>query len=184
VGHGWLLDGDVAGESTLTEHWDGTSWRVVPSPNDDRSQRLTDVAAVSSTDVWAVGDDASGLIPEHRDGTRWSIVRPPSPIPDRAYSSQLISVAALGSNDVWAAGWYMPRFTVHPLVEHWNGVSWSLVAAGHRPGANEQLTGVVAIGADDAWAVGSSEGRDLVEPGTARHGLSRSMPLALPDITG
>src|SRR5207248_7564803 len=54
VGYYW--DDDHISIHTLVEHWDGTAWSIVPSPNPvsgDYSQ-LHGVAA-SGTDVWAVG---------------------------------------------------------------------------------------------------------------------------------
>ena len=41
---------------TLVEHWDGRSWQIIPSPSDSRDDILEAVTAVSSTDVWALGD--------------------------------------------------------------------------------------------------------------------------------
>jgi hypothetical protein len=42
--------------STLILHWDGSIWSVVPSPNGGAGDNsLSDVAAVSANDVWAVG---------------------------------------------------------------------------------------------------------------------------------
>ena len=43
-------------QRTLAEHWDGSQWSIVPSPN-DRSMYdvLNGVTAVSTNDVWAVG---------------------------------------------------------------------------------------------------------------------------------
>jgi hypothetical protein len=44
-------------EQTLTEHWDGTSWSVVSSPNVGTGYNyLEGVAAVSANNVWAVGE--------------------------------------------------------------------------------------------------------------------------------
>src|SRR5690348_8460003 len=41
---------------TLTEHWNGSSWTVIPSPNVANTDTLLNsVTAISSTDVWAVG---------------------------------------------------------------------------------------------------------------------------------
>jgi len=41
---------------TLIEHWNGSSWAVVPSPNVGSDNNLLyGVAAVSATDVWSVG---------------------------------------------------------------------------------------------------------------------------------
>jgi hypothetical protein len=40
---------------TLIEHWNGTQWSVVPSPNLMGNNLLRGVAIVSANDVWAVG---------------------------------------------------------------------------------------------------------------------------------
>src|SRR5258705_5065600 len=42
--------------SSLIEHWNGTQWSVVPSPNPSSSLNiLYGVAAVAENDVWTVG---------------------------------------------------------------------------------------------------------------------------------
>jgi hypothetical protein len=43
------------GGGTLTEHWNGTSWTVVPSPAPGADDSLTGVAGRSASDVVAVG---------------------------------------------------------------------------------------------------------------------------------
>jgi len=64
---------------TLVEHWDGTSWSIVTSPNPGTSSNnLNAVAAVSTNDIWAVGASGQPLI-EHWNGTKWSIVQSHSP---------------------------------------------------------------------------------------------------------
>jgi len=48
----------LAGHVTLTEHWNGTAWKRVPSPNpagSGRANSLFGVAATSPTGNWAVG---------------------------------------------------------------------------------------------------------------------------------
>jgi hypothetical protein len=95
-------------EKTLTEHWDGKSWKIVPSPNGGHphsQNELRGVAAVSSTDVWACGtiqDNTLGLINliEHWDGTRWTI----SPVAHGNGFAQLSSMLAFPSGSVYAAG--------------------------------------------------------------------------------
>src|SRR5262249_58571834 len=47
------------------EHWDGTSWSIVPSPDATKSPGLDSflrgIVAISANDIWAVGDaNASG----------------------------------------------------------------------------------------------------------------------------
>jgi hypothetical protein len=72
--------------TALVEHFDGTSWSIVPSPNPEAgivfpgSFGLLAIAAISATDIWAVGtfsDPSSSLdlpLTEHWDGTSWSMV--------------------------------------------------------------------------------------------------------------
>ena len=89
----------------------GPAWSVVPSPNTGASDSLNGVAALSSADVWAVGDSITGThhtLTEHWNGTTWSTV--PSPNLDQ-YSS-LNGIAAISSSDVWAVGY-------GTLIEHW-----------------------------------------------------------------
>ncbi|MBV8487256.1 MAG: hypothetical protein JO161_03145, partial [Planctomycetaceae bacterium] len=74
--------------NTLIEHFDGTSWSVVPSPNPTSSPLgqnvLSGIAAVSASDIWAVGhftDPTSGFertLTEHFDGTSWSVIASPN----------------------------------------------------------------------------------------------------------
>src|SRR5579885_1098423 len=54
------------GNLTLTEHWDGSSWSIVPSPNPGTAtacgaqsyagSSLYGVSAISATEAWAVGE--------------------------------------------------------------------------------------------------------------------------------
>ncbi|MDQ6694890.1 MAG: S-layer homology domain-containing protein, partial [Chloroflexota bacterium] len=107
---------------TLTEHWNGTAWSVVSSPNPGTSfNGLNGVSAVSSTDVWAVGRYSNGstyqTLTEHWDGTAWSTVSSPSP---SASFNSLYGVSALSSTDVWATGYYGGSPT-QTLVVHVTG---------------------------------------------------------------
>ena len=48
---------------TLIERWDGTVWKIVPSPNEgsvNDSNRLRGVVALSPANAWAVGDYDDG----------------------------------------------------------------------------------------------------------------------------
>ena len=78
-------------EETLTLHWDGSRWSVVKNPGlgNSSSNSLSDVAALSASDVWAVGYETdinghSQKLIEHWDGTRWSDVKSPGPATDEA----------------------------------------------------------------------------------------------------
>jgi len=125
-------------EHTLTEHWNGTRWAIVPSPNPPGppANGLAGVSCTSPSDCTAVGaggkhsppgsaDGASTLI-EHWDGTAWSIVPSPSP----SANSNLSKIACTSAADCIAVGGFgnlgnpsSPR----TLIEHWNGTAWSLL---------------------------------------------------------
>lgn len=71
---GWQ-DGEHFGDDqTLVEHWDGTSWTVVPSPSPSVAQ-LSDVSGSSSTDVWGrwLGDQPA-LVPRTDRALGWDAV--------------------------------------------------------------------------------------------------------------
>ena len=157
----WAV-GDVStstgGLKTLIEHWNGTAWSVVSTPNLTPYNALRAVSASSTGDVWAVGNaydaqtDTWKTLTEHWDGTRWKIVSSPS----QGADDYLRAVSARASNDVWFVGEAddpAPNYTPHPLVEHWNGSTWSIVSS--RQGAYT-LYGTVALTATDAWIVGDA----------------------------
>jgi hypothetical protein len=155
----WAVGHSCHARSTLTEHWNGTSWRIVPSPSfatggDGIQNALGGVAAISSSDVWAVGyhtasSGAYKTLIEHWDGLRWSVAPSPSPSATR---NVLNAVAATGPSDVWAVGSMNGSST--SLIEHWNGTSWSVVPSPALP-RGSVLDAVVALSRTDAWAVGS-----------------------------
>jgi hypothetical protein len=101
----------VSVSHTLIEHYNGTSWSVVSSPNVGAGNNvLTGVAAHSATDVWAVGydDDITGSIPVrktvwmHWDGVRWSTF--PSPNVGTSDNWLVGVIAPAGTTDAWAWG--------------------------------------------------------------------------------
>jgi hypothetical protein len=142
-------------ETTLTVHSNGTSWTFVPSPNPPSSKAvLQGVAGVSSNDVWAVGyTDNYQTLTEHWNGTAWTVV----PSPNAGSPNYLYAVTAIASNNVWAVGRIgdtdFPH--VYALIEHWDGISWSVVPnPGGGGSGGTPLYGVAAASANDVWAVG------------------------------
>ena len=145
--------------NTLIEHWDGGAWTMVASPRlgiagGDAWATLGSVAAISSSNVWAVGYQSTGGIQplvEHWNGSSWTVV--PSAGPGGT-TSYLTSVSATGPNDVWAVGGTDPNSN---LIEHWNGTGWSIVAS-PQPARGSGLDSVTALSPTNAWAVGSQRG--------------------------
>src|SRR5205814_10252020 len=59
---------------TLVEHWNGSVWSIIASPNIDANMNnLYDVGVVSANEVWAVGntEDQNGVY-NHTMGLRWN----------------------------------------------------------------------------------------------------------------
>jgi cell division septation protein DedD len=144
---------------TLVIHWDGTQWRVVPSPNISPGNNfLLAVSAVSADDVWVVGEysqsyPVSRILVMHWDGASWSMV----PVPDvGSQSSYLSGVSTVSANDVWAVGSYLGSDSMrHTLVMHWNGASWSVIPSPNAGSGFSWLNSVSAVSTDDVWAVGA-----------------------------
>ena len=109
-----------------------SAFRQATTPNPSGSGNdLSDVAAISSTDVWSVGtDEGDNTIPsktlaEHWNGTGWSIVRTPNAGPGWNFLS---GVSGSSSTDVWAVGRFVRGsvsglvFSSLPPVVPWLGV--------------------------------------------------------------
>ena len=148
------------GSQTLVEHWDGSAWTILTSPNPPGSTdtRLNAVAVLAPNDVWAVGSSYSGnawrTLIEHWDGTSWSVVASPNNGDNHNF---LGGVTALAANNIWAVGSYNDNNNGgQTLVEHWDGVSWSIVESPNRGIYGSSLSGIAAVTPNDIWAVGSS----------------------------
>ncbi len=152
-------------DQTLFEHWDGSAWSVVPSQSLTNGGAKADndlnaVAAVSSTNVWAVGSfvnagDIRQPLIDNWNGTTWT----PSSLPSQGGgNNDLFGVTAIAANDVWAVGYWRPDNTSarQALAWHWNGTAWS---ASFPPGAGSpdysfSLFGVSASAGNNVIAVG------------------------------
>ncbi len=150
---------------TLTQHWDGSAWTVIPSPSNTAVNSVLDGATVTGTHkAWAVGTagcpaDQSRTLTEHWNGSRWSIVASPNGGVTGNHCSTLQAVTAISPSDIWAVGGQAGirnRVAVTvPLIEHWNGASWSIAPA--PKAALGVLESVSATSALDVWAVGAGQ---------------------------
>jgi hypothetical protein len=155
----WAVGSDVngsGGTQTLTEHWNGSSWTAVPSPNPGISNHLFGVDAVSPTNIWAVGDVSSGTGTQtlilHWNGTSWKQVPSLSP----GSFNRLVGTRVVSASDVWAVGFFSRGTGDKTLILHWNGTSWKQVPSPSRggPGSDDDLFSVAALARSNAWAVG------------------------------
>jgi hypothetical protein len=135
----------------LIEHFNGTAWSVVPSPDFGADTFLFGVRAVAPNDAWAVGRIDEVALVEHWDGTAWTRVAIAPP----AGESSLNGVTAAATNDVWVVG--DQGSGTATLAEHWNGAAWSVVPTPNPANATKNaLVSVVPRAANDVWAVGTS----------------------------
>jgi hypothetical protein len=156
---------------TLTEHWDGSSWTVVPSPGSGLRANLLGVSGAAPDDVWAVGFvqemsdvPASNLI-LHWNGSAWREL----PAVDTGISDDsLHAVSAVTPDDAWAVG------TSHDLggplrtvVLHWDGRTWKVVSS-PNVGSGQNILFGVAAGPRVVWAVGRYRREDRTHTLTMR----------------
>jgi uncharacterized membrane protein YgdD (TMEM256/DUF423 family) len=115
-------------DATLMQHWDGSTWSVVPSavPPVGTGSILNGVSCLSAQQCWAVGSagpfgggggsqfQPSSFI-EQWDGSAWSI----DPTPSVTAISLLGSVTCLQATECWAVGASLVGSlgTFQPLVE-------------------------------------------------------------------
>lgn len=135
-----------------------TGWVVKPSPTRGAAT-LSAVAATSRTDVWAVGTyNTSGAyktLIERWNGKRWAIVPSPNPASGFHTTNVLGAVVALTPKNAWAFGFYEKSTTTfRTLIEHWDGVAWSVVPSPNSGQGENTLLGASARSSTDIWAVG------------------------------
>ena len=162
-GLAWAVGYYVSGkfqQQTLIEHFNGSMWSVVPSPSPGALQNiLYGVAAITDSDVWAVGaqQDAAGLwhtLTEHWNGTAWSVV---NAVDNGSNGNQLYAVKALATNNVYAVGQQAgSAFPNEALIEQWNGSTWSVVTSPTDPSASALTLGITAT-ASTLTVVGEQE---------------------------
>ena len=164
----------------LVERWDGTAWHLVtpPMPQGATNGTLSTVARIPGTNqFWAVGGWSKYSVPslpqpllERWNGTTWQLATSPA-LPSGAIGGSWSGVVALSATNAWAVGNYYVRNPVdrHPLISHWDGTRWTIVAS---PNAFGELNSVAAAGATDVRVAGS-----LLTGSDASNGNGRRVPL-------
>jgi hypothetical protein len=143
--------------SLLAESWNGTTWRMVPiqKPGGTHSEQISCATATACMLVstrTTTASDGEQAVTERWNGQRWSIVAARQP----AAFTSLSGVSCPGPRNCTAVG---GRSATHfgadtVLVEHWNGVRWSVetVQGPH----NAFLTSVSCPTTSACTAVGGS----------------------------
>jgi hypothetical protein len=112
---------------TLIEHWNGSQWSIVASPNPTGSifSSLSGISCPTATSCVAVGASEFGNLVEHWNGSRWKI----APTPNGSTSLDGFGFDALsGVSCVTATYCYAVGATEdRPIIERWNGARWGIV---------------------------------------------------------
>jgi len=174
----WAVGGQRSENSeafvSLFEEWTGSAWKAVTGAalgSASTGSSLSDVSGTGPQNVWAVGSNSSssvsGLI-EHWNGTSWSASPTATGEPT---DSTLAAVSADSASDAWAVGESAvsePHNTGRqPLIEHYNGSSWSVVQGAFTGNENDTLIAVDAVSPSDVWALGVAKPRSYSGAGTS-----------------
>lgn len=143
---------------TVTEHWNGRSWALVPSPNAGTLSALSGVAVSGNHQAWAVGGSfarTSRPLVLGWTGHAWQRAATP-----RAANVTLNSVAAVSPAHVWAVGDAGPSGRPRlPYALRWNGHTWSSVPVPAGPARDgRQLISVTVAHGGHLAAVGDNLG--------------------------
>ena len=151
----WAVGFQVMGGSkggavtqTLVEHFNGSQWSVIPSPNVSASYNtLQAIAAVSANDIWAVGyDDTSNGIQQTLilpyNGATWSVF-------PTTNAGVLSGIAAVSASNIYAVG----TSSNGTLIEHYNGTTWKVVPSPNKH-PFDLLRAVAVVSATSIYAVG------------------------------
>ncbi len=102
VGDYWTGTGSTF--DTLTEHWDGKSWKIVASPSFPTSTALWGVTASSANSVWIAGQitSSTGTLILHWNGKKWAREATPDIAGSQNFLNSVTTIP--GSSTLWAVG--------------------------------------------------------------------------------
>ena len=152
-------------QSALIESWNGTSWSIVPTPvpTGTSNSSLDAVSCSAANACTAIGAFTSSIssqtafLAERWNGSTWTASA--VAVPTDYYFGQLSSVSCSGVSTCVAVGSYFSvSYTSQPLVEAWDGASWTVTVLSNAPEAGSALTSVSCATTTTCVAVGSDYG--------------------------
>jgi hypothetical protein len=164
----------------LVERWNGSSWslQAAPNPAEGTAQSaMLSVSCGSATSCLAVGEAASKPVAERWNGSEWLPTSSPA-LPVGAKGAKLASASCGSATSCMAVGdsYESGVGSEKPLVERWNGSSWSIIASPSPSGAKGfvNLTDVSCLSPNSCFVGGyyssslkegggSAENKTLVE---------------------
>jgi hypothetical protein len=168
---------------TLIEHFDGTAWQKVDTPNPGAyGDQLYAVSADGPDDVYAVGqrNDRGSDTPLvlHFDGRRWKVAHVP------ATPGTVLQAVTVHDGQVWAVGQTDDsRLQAFPVVDHLADGHWSAQILHNVGSAFSDITGVSVDAHGTPWLVGTAyntaQGKQI--PVAAELGAVGWTQVAVPD---
>ena len=154
-------DSSASTNQLLAENRTKAGWTIQPIPQPAAGSALLSVWCTFNFSCTAVGDaphGSNGTVPlaEHWSGNKWRIQT--TPAPKHAANSQLNAITCASALDCVAVGSQSTSVNSQvPLIEHWNGTTWTIEKAPTRSGFVEsELSGVSCTSATRCIAVGGS----------------------------
>src|SRR5258708_11491701 len=147
----------------LAEQWNGTSWRILATPNPPGIAfsgvlRVPGSAASACTAVGASTSrpGASQAVVERWNGTSWRTQTTPNPPQGGGF---LNGVSCTSSS----AGTAVGTSNAGTLAERWNGTNWHIQATPNPSQGGGGLSGVSCMSSSACTAVGASNAGTLAE---------------------
>jgi hypothetical protein len=132
-------------EKTLVEHFDGSTWTVIPAPSPGARQNiLYGVAAISDSNVWAIGGFQDGKdtwhpLALHWDGSDWTQM----PAVEPGATGNIFYAISASDGGVFATGQQAgTSFPGKALLEQWDGGEWEVVPTPADPGGTDISLGI------------------------------------------
>ena len=153
--------GTTGNSTALTERWDGTRWRIQPSPvpAGTVSATLNGVSCSAPRACTAVGDYFGAgqrelPLAERWSGGQWRLQAFPRP-PATTHGGELSGVSCPAAGNCVATGWYFTRSGSGSasFIATWNGTRWQVQPA-PGPAHAGHLMGVSCVSPRACVAVG------------------------------
>ena len=161
----------AVGDQGLIEHWDGSSWTIVPSTTEPApgGGYLSGLECLSPSDCWTSGSvtdvsgQSSGVLMERWNGATWTDISSSIPVPAASSSAAILSsLSCVGPTACWAVGSYGgfgggggSGFQPQSFIEFWNGTSWSIEPS-PAAGPLNLLNGVACVAGVGCTAAGTT----------------------------
>ena len=172
----------------IAERWNGTRWTrsAIPKPAGADDVTISGVACPSRAECVAAGTgyppagSKNGSFPfaDLWNGSRWTAGRAAA----AGSGGGFAAVSCSSARNCYAVGEYTPKGSNAsvPLIEHWNGATWSTQNAPVPSGTTfGELTAVSCPSAAFCVAVGTDGSGELIERLTAS-GWSKTTPRSAP----